>query len=235
MDFRFPSRASHRSRKWNRRKNSCLSAEGWFRIGLARERGGRKEAFSNDIKRRWRGTRAAPKWRRVFYRVPTNRCVNLMAFYPSHTPSIPRCDPSDRVAALFRSGARMEKNFPLVEERRPDISPEFLVDTFCPLSISVMSPDNRRVFLSKKRISAGGRGGDGIGWKVSNFVLRVRIGSFRGIFGEKKWRKGNIEKGLNIIRNGSVRLSEVKEFLLFFLNKFLLETIHVTFLLLVNI
>lgn len=98
-----------------------------------------------------------------------------------------------------------------------------------------MSPDNRRVFLSKKRISAGGRGGDGIGWKVSNFVLRVRIGSFRGIFGEKKWRKGNIEKGLNIIRNGSVRLSEVKEFLLFFLNKFLLKTIHVTFLLLVNI
>lgn len=98
-----------------------------------------------------------------------------------------------------------------------------------------MSPDNRRVFLSKKRISAGGRGGDGIGWKVSNFVLRVRIGSFRGIFGEKKWRKGNIEKGLNIIRNGSVRLSEVKEFLLFFFEQVFIGNDTRYFLLLVNI
>lgn len=116
MDFRFPSRASHRSRKWNRRKNSCLSAEGWFRVGLARERGGRKEAFSNDIKRRWRGTRAAPKWRRVFHRVPTNRCVNLMAFYPSHTPSIPRCDPSNAATGLppfFDPGPGWRKISPL--------------------------------------------------------------------------------------------------------------------------
>lgn len=41
---------------------------------------------------------AAPKCRRVFHRVRTNRCVNLLAFYPSPTVSTP-----DRVTALFRS------------------------------------------------------------------------------------------------------------------------------------
>lgn len=65
-----------------------------------------------------------------------------MAFYPSsHAPSIPRCDASDAATGLppfFDPGQGWRKISTLaegVEERRRDISSEFLVDTFSPFDL----------------------------------------------------------------------------------------------------
>lgn len=99
-----------------------------------------------------RSAHAAPKCRRVFHRVRTNRCVNLLAFYPSFpcsSPLFPTVPCSDRVAALFRSKPRMGRwnIFSLleVEERRRDISANSSSTRFpFTLRFRIMSTDNNR-------------------------------------------------------------------------------------------